>query len=151
MTAAELRRWVAAAPEGASVTIPCTTLAGILAADAGPEEAVSPPSTEPVASWRHRVWTVAADTRLDAEEAAEALGWTVSTVYRQTHPNLGRTEKTPRPRDERTLPFSRVGRRLVFTAGELRAWIQANTRLEVPGPTDARPGVLPIASRRSAR
>lgn len=139
MTSVELRRWLAAAPEGAQVTFPCAQLARILAADhPEPVAAEATPGTVPV-SWRERLWTAPADQRLNASEAAEALGMSLRALYGHTHPNRGRhgDTKTPRPAEERTLPFHRVGTRLLFVAGELRAYLQQNTRVQVPGRPNA--------------
>lgn len=103
--------WLAAAPAGTSVS--AAELHRLLT-DAAPEpirpEAAVP---VPVDSWRARLWSVPADTRLTLPEAAEALGKSRSWLYKRTGPKS--TER---------LPCRRLEGELVFLAGELRRWIE---------------------------
>lgn len=110
-TLADLRRWAQDAPPGTS--IPAAALVEVLdeleEASPGPAELTD---VEP-ASWRQRIWTVAADTRLGVVEVAEALGRPKSYVYARTG------ERADDP-----LPCRKLDGTLVFLAGELRAWIE---------------------------
>ena len=118
---AELLAWVASAPDGTS--IPVAALSELLeplakGVSAG-VTAVTPPTATPVpSSWRERLWTAPADTRLGVREVAEALGRPRSWVYRRT------SEKSPKG----PLPHKKLDGELVFVAGELRAWLR---RVEV--------------------
>jgi predicted DNA-binding transcriptional regulator AlpA len=73
------------------------------------------PTPAPEPSWRERLWTCDEETRLNATEAAEALGHAVGWVYKRTHSNA-----------EERLPHRKTGSgELVFRAGDLREWLQA--------------------------
>ena len=116
---AEILAWLAAAPEGTSLSAAAVhNLLELMAA--GIPLSVPSPSTPAVETWRERLWTVPADTRLGVREVAEAIGRPKSWVYRRT------SEKSPKA----PLPFRRLDGELVFVAGELRAWLK---RHEIPG------------------
>jgi predicted DNA-binding transcriptional regulator AlpA len=74
-------------------------------------------------TWREKLWTVPADTRLGVRECAEALGKKTSWVYHQ-----------------QDLPRRKLGSELTFLAGELRDWL--STTEEVVLRSVAR--VLPV-------
>lgn len=78
------------------------------------EQAARPPriQSEPW-TWRERLWTVPAETRLGVVEAAEALGRPKSYIYART------MSKAKDP-----LPHRKLDGSLVFTVGELRTWIR---------------------------
>lgn len=76
-----------------------------------PEPVTDPELAEQ--TWRERLWTVPADTRLGVVEVAEALGRPKSYVYART----GESAEDP-------LPCRKLDGTLVFLAGELREWIQ---------------------------
>jgi hypothetical protein len=102
-------------------------LAGILA-DLSPDEhpEVRKPIAEPEpVSWRERLWMVPSETRLGVAEAAEALGRPKSYVYAHT----GRAAEDP-------LPHRKLDGALLFTAGELRAWIRDHEETIHGGPID---------------
>jgi predicted DNA-binding transcriptional regulator AlpA len=88
-----------------------------------------PVNDEP-ASWRERLWTTHAETRMDVDELAEALGRPRSAIYKLTS-----AEAIPHAKD--------LSGCLVFRAGEIRAWIRANEKDVVAGeswtPSDQRP------------
>jgi predicted DNA-binding transcriptional regulator AlpA len=110
--------WLAAAPEGTSLSAAAVReLLEPLAA--GLPAPVSTPSTPGVETWRERLWTVPADTRLGVREVAEATGRPRSWIYRRTS---AASEKAP-------LPHRKLDGELVFVAGELRAWLK---RHEIP-------------------
>lgn len=83
-----------------------------LVEDVEPEPAaVHEPTPE---TWRERLWTVPADTRLGVVEVAEAMGDKPrSWVYARTGPAA-----------EDPLPCRKLDGTLVFMAGELREWIE---------------------------
>jgi hypothetical protein len=118
-TIGDLIAWLAAAPQG--TIVPAAALHDLLAslANGGPH-----PPPEPAASatftWRERLWTAPADTRLGVREVAEAIGRPKGWVYRRTSAKSG---KAP-------LPHRKLDGELVFVAGELRTWLR---RHEVPG------------------
>jgi predicted DNA-binding transcriptional regulator AlpA len=65
--------------------------------------------------WRARLWTVPEETRLTAQEVAEALGHSVGWVYKRTMATA-----------EQRLPHRKTDAGgLVFLAGELREWLRA--------------------------
>jgi len=111
----ELVLWLETAPPG--TTVPASSLAERLAplVDRSPV-----PVTEPVPlTWRERLWIVPPETRLGVLEVAEAIGRPRSWVYRHTSK---RSEKAPRP-------LRRLDGELVFTAGEIRAWVEGHEAL----------------------
>jgi hypothetical protein len=114
----ELRDWLRKAPPG--TTILAAFLAETLA-EFGNAEPAGPP--DPFQhTWRERLWLVPAETRLGVREAAEAIGRPVSWVYRRTGE---KSAKAP-------LPHRKLDGEIVFTAGELRAWIDGHEALVVP-------------------
>jgi hypothetical protein len=102
--------WLQAAPPG--TTIPAAWLAEALA------EAASAPlgaTADPIQiTWRERLWLVPKETRLGVREVAEAIGRPISWVYRRTG---DKSDKAP-------LPHRKLDGELVFTAGEIRTWIE---------------------------
>lgn len=117
-TLSELRRWAASAPAGTN--IPVASLAEMLAdfdelsrRRDKPEEPSD--ATQGPSSWRERLWTVPAETRLGVHELAEALDRPKSWIYRRTG------EKA-----EDRLPHRKQGGELVFLAGEVRTWVRDN-------------------------
>lgn len=80
------------------------------------------PATGVELSWRERLWSVPAETRLGVTEVAEALGRPKSFVYART----GSAEDA--------LPHRKLDGSLVFTAGELRAWIRDREEVVHAGP-----------------
>ena len=114
---AALLEWLRSAPPG--TTIPAASLAETLASvtTAAP---TAPP--EPLThTWREKLWLVPAETRLGVREAAEAIGRPVSWVYRRTGEG---SVKAP-------LPHRKLDGELVFTAGDLRAWLKGHETMIV--------------------
>jgi predicted DNA-binding transcriptional regulator AlpA len=60
-------------------------------------------------TWRERLWTCHAETRLGIEELCEALGRSKAFVYRHTR--------------AKTIPHRRLDGELIFVAGEVREWL----------------------------
>lgn len=112
MTLEELDAFVRSAPPG--TLLPASTVADSLA-DRAPSRNDTPVATA-AASWRERLWTVTAETRLDVEQLSEAIGRPRSWIYRHT------SAKSDRPR----LPHRKLDGQLTFLAGEIRHWIERN-------------------------
>lgn len=116
----ELRAWLDAAPEGTSLDAKAL---GTLLADLNPEarrdRAEPDPSFTPESeTWRTKLWTCPAETRLGVAEAAEALGHPKSYVYAHTGPKA-----------ENPLPHRKLDGALTFTAGELRHWLRSREQV----------------------
>jgi predicted DNA-binding transcriptional regulator AlpA len=133
-TLRQLLAWLSSAPDG--TTIPAASMHELLAdvADVEPvERAPAGVPADPVAtSWRTRLWTVPAETRLSLPEAVEALGRSRSWLYKRTGPKAS----------ER-LPCRRLEGELVFLAGELRQWIRDHEEVIEPGRSERRLRVSP--------
>jgi predicted DNA-binding transcriptional regulator AlpA len=114
----ELLAWLRAAPPG--TMIPATSLLAELV------ETTSATPTLPAVPvrtcWRSSLWVVPPETRLGVREVAEAIGRPASWVYRRT---AEKSAKAP-------LPHRKLDGELVFTAGELRAWIEGHESVIVP-------------------
>jgi hypothetical protein len=113
-----LLEWLRAAPPGTAVA--AASMAEVLA-NVASVTPMPPPEPVPV-TWREKLWLVPAETRLGVREAAEAIGRPVSWVYRRTGE---KSEKAP-------LPHRKLDGELVFTAGELRAWVEGHETVVVP-------------------
>ena len=70
-------------------------------------------------NWREKLWSVPPETRLDAEQAAEAAGLSKSRLYKLT--------------SAEEIPFRKLAGGLVFVAGELRTWLRERESVEVEG------------------
>lgn len=80
------------------------------------------PDPEPVpvaepepATWRERLWTVPAETRIGVRELAEAVDRSRDWVYR----------RTAKAADDR-LPHRKMDGELTFVVGEIREWINGH-------------------------
>lgn len=119
MLADRLRALVDALPAESSVTLPAAVLRDWLADEK--------PFTAPLAlvqaeSWRERLWTCPADTRLGVREVAEALDRSADWCYRST------SAKRAREQGRNPLPAQKLDGVLVFTAGAVRQWLQVSER-----------------------
>jgi predicted DNA-binding transcriptional regulator AlpA len=104
----------------AGTMLPAATLAEMLEPIAAQEAPT--PAPEPTGrTWREKLWTVPADTRMGVVEVAEAIGRPKSWVYRRTAPGTAKAR----------LPHRRLDGELVFTAGEIRAWLQGHEAIVV--------------------
>jgi hypothetical protein len=122
---ADLLAWLRAAPPG--TTIPAASLAETLAnvarmAGGAPEAPPEAPPEDLRLTWREKLWLVPAETRLGVRETAEAIGRPRSWVYRRT------AEKSAKA----LLPHRKLDGELVFTAGELRVWVEGHETVVVP-------------------
>ncbi len=77
-------------------------------------------------TWREKLWTVPAETRLGVTELSEALGRPRSFVY-------ARTQKQA----DDPIPHRKLDGALVFTAGEVRAWVRARENVVQAGPMES--------------
>lgn len=120
--------WLRSAPPG--TTVAPDALVEILEAaeDAEPEPTPAPPLEPVEATWRERLWVVPAETRLGTREVLEALGRSRSWLYR----HLGEDQGADR------LPHRKLDGELVFTAGELRAWLRRYEEVIAAGPMESR-------------
>jgi hypothetical protein len=83
-------------------------------------------------TWRERLWTCPADTRLDVRALAEAVDRSADWVYRAIDPK----RSAARGRDP--LPCQKLDGVLVFSAGAVRGWLQASECVVNPAPGAAR-------------
>lgn len=105
---AEVVAWLEAAPSGTQLS------AAALRDWLTPLVAPSPPSGLRTGTWRERLWTAPAETRLGVVEVAEAIGRPKSWVYRRTGESATKAR----------LPHRKLDGELVFTAGEIRLWVE---------------------------
>ena len=122
-TLADFRRWVSDAA-ALDAMVPASKLDALLDG-IGEVEARDPVALPdaPSVSWRERLWTVPAETRLGVAEVAEAMGRPKSYVYARTGPKA-----------EDPLPHRKLDGSVVLTAGELRAWIREHEEVVHAGP-----------------
>jgi predicted DNA-binding transcriptional regulator AlpA len=117
MSPAEVRVWLAQFPAG--TLVPAQELLARLS-DAEGERPMpvrgESPGAEAPPTWRERLWTVPAETRLGVQELVEATGRSRDWVYRHTGPGGAGTR----------LPHRKMDGVLVFLAGEVRAWLAGN-------------------------
>lgn len=124
MNAREFAVWLAQAPPG--TLVPARELASLLGKGAENETGVGAITQGHDAvsnTWREKLWTVPADTRLGVREVAEATGRSLDWVYKHT----GAAGSGLR------LPHRKLDGHLVFLAGELRAWLLEAERIVEPG------------------
>lgn len=102
-------------------------------ADAAPGASTPPKPSEPAdgeqggeRSWREKLWTVPAETRLGSKDVAEAVGRNVNWVHQ-------RTQKGADP----MLPHAKLGNTLVFKAGEIRHWLREHEEAIHAAPMDS--------------
>lgn len=109
-----LRVMLEVLPPGGSVTLTHDTIKSLLESDPAEVRPIEKASGTEQTTWRERIWTAPAETRLSADEVAEALGKPSAFVYRRTG------EKSRYAR----LPHRRLDGGLVFVAGEIRRWME---------------------------
>ena len=73
-------------------------------------------------TWRERLWIAPAETRIGTSELAEAFGRPRTWVYARTQAGA----KDP-------LPHRKLDGTLVFTVGEVRAWVREREEVLVAG------------------
>jgi len=119
-TISELVQWLAKAPAG---TMLAAAAISELLESARPKEPLPPAAVLPVEpTWRERLWTAPAETRIGVRELAEAVGRPRSWVYRRTAPSA----------DRAPLPHRKLDGELVFVVGEIRAWLREHETVLVP-------------------
>jgi len=105
---ADVVAWLEAAPSGTQLS------AAALRDWLAPLVAPSTPPEPRAGTWRERLWTAPAETRLGVVEVAEAIGRPKSWVYRRTGESAAKAR----------LPHRKLDGELVFTAGEIRHWVE---------------------------
>ncbi len=127
-TLADMVRWCSEAPLG--TLLDAGALAEMLSgleAETVRRRTLSEEPSEPVArTWRERLWTCPAETRLGVHELAEALNRPRSWIYRRTSAKA-----------ECRLPHRKLGGELLFTAGEIRAWLREHEEVVEAGPMES--------------
>lgn len=124
----ELRAWLASAPAG--TTVPAASILDLLDVDSAPEPQAPQVAPDPVPlTWAERLWLVPAETRLGTSEVLEALQRSRSWLYAQMAAGKGADR----------LPHRRLDGTLLFTAGELRAWVRAHEEVVCAGPMESTP------------
>ena len=129
-TPADMASWCERAPPG--TRLDAQVVSDVLKSAVDPEEAE--PSREATSTpsdlWtlRERLWTVPAETRLGVAEVAEALGRGRAFVYARTAAKA-----------EDPLPHRKLDGTLLFTAGELRAWVRDREDVVVAGRSESTP------------
>lgn len=126
MSASQWRGWLqtipADMPDGYPVPIPAGVLRE-LAAPAREEDhpvaAGSQETSDP--SWRERLWTAPAETRIGPAEVCEAMGRPRSWLYRHTSKRSTTGEGA-----YSRIPHRKLEGDLVFVVGEVREWIRQN-------------------------
>ena len=120
----DLLEWCAQLPDG--ITLTPTTLLRIFRPGYGEEmEKADPPAVVHSVewTWKERLWLAPAETLLGVPELKEALGRSKSWIYQRT----GGTSIDGR------IPHRKLDGVLVFTAGEIRAWVKDQSLVMVAG------------------
>lgn len=125
--------WLAKAPEGTRLEarvvhrlLSETLKSGQEPQSAEPSGNVGPPVPS---SWRERLWTVPAETRIGVLELSEALDRSRSWIYHHTGSSAGSAR----------LPVRKMDSELVFTAGEIRTWLRDREEVLHGLPMESRP------------
>lgn len=121
-TLAEFIHWLGLAPPNTSLG--AKDLHALLVKLVGSSVApvTAQPSVVPQPTWRERLVTAPADTRIGVAELAEAVGRTKSWVYRHTSAKSGAP----------ILPHHKLDGELVFFVGEVRRWLDQQEEVVVP-------------------
>lgn len=90
--------------------------------------------TEP--TWRERLWTAPAETRIGRQELLEALGRSKNWLYRHTGNKATCTR----------IPCRKLDGELVFVVGEVRRWLVDHEEIVEPGRSES----LVVPMRRQA-
>ena len=126
MSAAHWRGWLQTIPADMPDEYPVTIPAGVLRELAAPARDGEPAAASAVQetaepSWRERLWTAPAETRIGPAEVCEALGRPRSWLYRHTS-----KKSTTGDGGYSRIPHRKLEGDLVFVVGELREWIRRN-------------------------
>lgn len=93
------------------------------------DEPVQQPTQQPPDfnwTWRERLWIAPAETRIGTAELAEAMGRPKSWVYAHTEAGA-----------ENPIPHRKLDGVLVFTVGEVMAWVRESEEVLVTGPMES--------------
>ena len=118
MTLADLLAALRQMPTGTMV--PAVEMAARLEAVCPIEHTTTDVVTEP--TWRERLWTAPAETRIGRQELLEAVGRSENWLYRHT----GARAKCSR------IPCRKLDGELVFLVGEVRQWVLEHEETVVP-------------------
>lgn len=124
-TLRDLREWLASAPPG--TTLPAAAVLELIDSELPDHSAGNTAPALPDPSWRERLWTAPAETRIGARELLEATGKKKSWMYRHT------SRKSGLP----LLPHRKLDGELVFVVGEVRAWLREHEEIIEAGPMDS--------------
>lgn len=127
-TLRELLSWLAAAPPGTALD--AAALCSLLAEMADTPEREPEPVGEAGSwrpTWRERLWTAPAETRIGRAELLEAVGRPPSWLYRHTGAKAAHR-----------IPHRKIDRELTFLVGEVRAWLREREEMVEAGPMDIR-------------
>jgi hypothetical protein len=121
-TLSEFIHWLGSAPPNTSLA--AKDVHELLVKLAGSSPAPDPAqlSGVPEPTWRERLVTAPAETRIGVTELAEAVGRTKSWVYRHTSAKSGAP----------ILPHHKLDGELVFLVGEVRRWLAEQEEVVVP-------------------
>ena len=93
------------------------------------DESIPQPTQQPPDfewTWREKLWITPAETRIGTTELAEAMGRPKSWVYAHTQAEA-----------ENPIPHRKLDGALVFTIGEVRAWVRESEEVLVAGPMES--------------
>lgn len=124
----QLKEWCDAAPPGTQLDAAAVVavLDDLATEPVSKEPGESEVTAQVELSWRSKLWMVPADTRLGTEELTEALDRPASFIY----------ERTQSEADD-PIPHRKLGGRLEFRAGEIRAWVRETEEVLVAGPSES--------------
>lgn len=124
MMTSAFRAWLEGLAD-AEATVPASAvLARLPHADS---EVVTPAVVStPDSSWRERLWTCPAETRLGLDELCEAMSRSSSWIYHRTSAKA-----------VNRIPHRKLDGVLCFTAGEIRAWIRDSEQVVYAGPMES--------------
>jgi predicted DNA-binding transcriptional regulator AlpA len=108
---ADVVRWLEQAPPDTQLS--ARAVLGLIREAVPSADVDNAPSEPPTATWRERLWTAPAETRLGMEELSEAIGRPKSWIYKRTS-QKGEFEH---------IPHRRLDGVLMFLVGEVRQWL----------------------------
>ena len=119
MTVLGLRAWLLEAPDG--TLVPAAEVLRRLEEELPVDNGTPVEATEP--TWRERLWTAPAETRIGRQELLEAVGRSEHWLYRHS----GAKAKCSR------IPCRKLDGELVFVVGEVRQWLVEHEETVVSG------------------
>lgn len=123
----QLTRMIDGMPDGSSITLTTETIRGWL--DEARDEPIQQPTQQPpkfTLTWHEKLWIAPAEARIGTTELAEAFGRPKSWVYAHTQAEA-----------ENPIPHRKLDGALVFTIGEVRAWVRDSEEVLVAGPMES--------------